>query len=135
MKTDLLPDLLPPSITRDEQCNLHLPDPLPVLPDRVQGGQVARVEVVFGGAEQTPFLQIIPGIAGIDGNELEHAGVAVAINHAARAAIANEFRFVKFVNVAHRRFPEMATVQVQVPIQVEILVSAEAPELFRLAPQ
>ena len=53
-------------------------------------------------------------VAGADGDELQHAGIAVAVNHAARAAVANEFEVVPVPDLAHRRLSEMAAIQIQI---------------------
>src|SRR5208283_3887981 len=108
---------------------LNPADPLPVFPDGFQGGQVARVEDVLRGGDELAPLEIVPGVAGADSDKLQDAGVAVAVNHAARAAVANELRLVEVIDVAHWGFPEVAAVEVEVPVKVEILVAAQAAEL------
>src|SRR6185312_10287859 len=105
-------------------------DPLAVFPDGFDGGQIAAVEDVFGGSGEVAFFQVVEGVAGADGDVLQDARVAVAIDHATRAAVADEFRLVELVDVAHRLFPEVTTVEVEVPIEVKIFVAAEAAELF-----
>src|SRR5262249_54952747 len=55
--------------------------------------------------------------------------------HTASTAIADQFGLVKLVNAAHWLFPKMAAVQIEIPIQIEIFVPAEATKFFRLAPQ
>src|ERR1051325_9844045 len=67
-------------------------DPLPVFPNRFERSQIARVKDVLGGGEEMAALRGLPRVAGVDGHALEHARVAVAVNHAARAAVADEFR-------------------------------------------
>src|SRR6266545_3004552 len=114
---------------------LNLPDPFAVFPNRLQRRQIAPVEKVPGGGAPSSFAQIVPGIAGTDGNKLEHARVAVAVNHATSAAVANPFCFIPLVHVAHRRLPKMAAVKVQVPIQVKIFVPAQATEFLRFLAQ
>ena len=64
-----------------------------------------------------------------------HARVAVTIDHAPRAAIPDELGIVKVVDVAHRSLPEMAAIQIQVPVEIKIFVPAQAAEFFRLLPQ
>src|SRR6266566_9628427 len=110
-------------------------NPLAVFPNRLQRGQIAAVENVAGGGSPLSLPQIIPGIAGVDGNELEHARIAVAIDSAAGAAVANQFRFVPFIHVADGCLPKVTAVKVQVPVEVEILVAAEAAELLRFLAQ
>lgn len=111
-------------------CSSHSADPLAVFPDRLDGGQVAGIENIFGRARQVALFQVVPGVTGADGHELQHARVAIAINHATRTAIPDEFGIVPVPHLAHRLFPEMTPEQVQVPIQVEILVPAQAAEFF-----
>src|SRR5262249_27476242 len=72
---------------------------------------------------------------GADGDKLQDAWVAVAIDHAPCAAVTNELRFIEFVDVAHRPFPEVTTVKIEVPIEVEVFVAAKAPELFAVLAQ
>ena len=93
--------------------------------------RLRRIEDIFGGGSKLALFQVVPGVAGADGDELQHARVAIAIDHATGAAVADQFRFVEFVDVAHRRFPEVAAIEIQVPIEIEIFVPAEAAELFR----
>src|SRR5581483_2336558 len=66
---------------------------------------------------------------------LQDARVAIAVDHAAGAAVADEFRLVEFVDVAHGGFPKVAAVEVQVPIEVKILVPAQAAEFLGLLAQ
>jgi hypothetical protein len=47
----------------------------------------------------------VPGITNDDRCKLEHSGVAVAVNHAARAAVANEFRLVELIDVGRFSTP------------------------------
>src|SRR6185437_388025 len=115
--------------------NSNAADPFAVFPDGFDGGEVAAVEDVLGGGAEFAFFQIVEGVAGVDGHVLQDARVAVAINHATGAAVADEFRLVELVDVAHRFFPEVAAVEVQIPIEVKIFVAAEAAELFPFAPQ
>ena len=109
---------------------LHPADPIAIFPNGFDGGEIAGVEDVFGGGEQFPFFEIVPGVAGANGDELEDTGVAVAVYHAAGATIANELGGVKFVDVAHRGLPEMATVEIEVPVEVKVFVATEAAEFF-----
>src|SRR4051812_27888393 len=44
----------------------HLTDPLPVLPNRLQRSEVARVKDIPGGCQHFPPFEIVPGIAGAD---------------------------------------------------------------------
>src|SRR5580698_5797746 len=93
-------------------CVSNSANPFAVFPHGLERGEVAGIENIFGGVDEVAALQIIPGVAGADGDELENAGVAVAINHAAGAAVADELGPVELIDVAHRGFPEMATVEV-----------------------
>src|SRR6185503_13234087 len=113
----------------------HLPNPLPVLPHCLERYEIARVKNVPRRRPEAAPFQIVPRVAGADGHELEHTGVAVAVNHAAGAAVADELRVVPVVHVAHRRLPVMAAVEVEVRGEVEILVSAEATKLFLFTAQ
>src|SRR6266508_3432899 len=76
---------------------------------------------------------MIEGIARADGHKLEHAGIPVAIDHAPGAAIANELGLIPFIHVAHGSLPEVAAVQIQVPIEIKIFVSTETAEFLLLA--
>src|SRR2546423_9948031 len=112
-----------------------LSNPLSVFPHRLEGSQVPPVKDIFCGGDDFSFFEILPGIAGADGHKLQHARIAVTIDHTASAAVTNQLRRIEFVDVAHRRLPEMAAIQVEVPIEVEILVTAQAPEILRLLAQ
>src|SRR5262245_26773510 len=101
------------------------PDPLSILPDRSEGGEIAGVKDVSDGGAEPTVLQVIPGIAGANRHELQDARVSIAINHATGAAVANEFRGVELVDIAHRRFPEMAAVKIKVPVEIKIFVTAQ----------
>src|SRR5689334_8991293 len=68
---------------------LNLPNPIAIFPHSFDGGEITRIEDIFGGGEQFALFEIVPRVAGADGDELQHARIAVAINHAAGAAIAN----------------------------------------------
>ena len=113
----------------------HAADPLAVVPDGFERGQVAAVEDVSGGGDELALLEVVLGVAGADGHELHHAGIAIAVNHAAGAAVADEFGIVELVDVAHGRFPGVAAVEVEVPVEVKIFVAAEAAEFLRLPAQ
>ena len=78
-------------------------------------------------------MEVVPGVAEVDGDELEDAGVAVAIDHAAGAAVANEFIGAEIVDAADGLLPEMAAVKLEVPIEVEVFMAAEAAEFLGLA--
>src|SRR6185369_13075307 len=113
----------------------HAANPLTVFPNCFHGSPITAVENVAASGPQSPLLRIIPGVAGADGDELEHARIAVAVDHAAGAAVANQLRFIPFIYVAHGGLPKVAAVKVQVPIEVEILVAAEAAEFLRFLAQ
>ncbi len=66
---------------------------------------------------------------------MQHAGVAVAVYHAARAAVADELGIVPVIDLAHGRFPEVTAVKVQMPVEIKVFVPAEAAEFFLLAAQ
>src|SRR5712672_1217513 len=88
--------------------NLHPADPPPIFPHVFERSQIAPVENVFRRRAQLALFEIVPSVAGADGHELQHARIAIAVDHAAGATVANQLRLVELVNVAHRRFPEMA---------------------------
>src|SRR5688500_14271872 len=83
---------------------------------------------------QVPFAQGVPGIAGVDGDMLEDAGITVAVDHATLAPVTNLLRRVPIVNAAHWLLPKMAAVKVQVPIEIKIFVAAKAGETLLLTP-
>ena len=87
---------------------------------------------MFGGLNETAAFEVLPGIAGADGDELQDAGVTIAIDHAAGASVADQFTLIEFVNIAHGSFPEVTTIQIQIPIQIKIFVPAQAAEFFGL---
>ena len=115
--------------------NLNAANPLAVFPNGFDGGQVARIKNVLRRASQITFFQIVPRVACVYGDELQHAGVAVTINHAACAAVADEFGIVPLPDLAHGFLPKMAAVQIEVPIEVKIFVAAETAEFFLFAAQ
>jgi len=45
----------------------------------------------FAAESSFALFQIVEGVAGADGGELQHARVAVTVNHAAGAAVAMSF--------------------------------------------
>src|SRR5438552_9579987 len=101
----------------------HFANPSAVVPNRLQRGQIAAVEKVPGGGPPSPLPQIVPGVAGADGDKLEHARIAVAVDHATGAPVANLFRVVPFIHIADGRLPKVTAVKVQVPVEVEIFVA------------
>src|SRR6516225_1135431 len=66
---------------------------------------------------------------------LHHRIVAVAINHASRAAIAYPLSSVEVSDIAEWPIPIVTAPQLQVPIQIEALPPRQASEPFRLATQ
>ena len=110
-------------------------DPLAVLPHRLERGQVARVKNIFGGGDEVALFQVVERIAGADGDELQHARISVAVNHALGAAVADELGIVPVPDLAHRLVPRMAAVEVEIPVEVKIFVAAEAAEFFLFAAQ
>ena len=93
--------------------------PFPVFPDSAEGGDVLRVEDISGG--EFSAFEVLPGVAGIDGDMLHNARVPIAIDHALPATIANELALVEIVNLADRLVPGLAAVEVEVPSQVKYL--------------
>src|SRR5262249_61046206 len=69
------------------------------------------------------------------GDVLHRRGVAVAIDHAARATVANELAVVKVIDRAQRPFTEMAAAEVKVPIEIEVAKAAETRKILRLVAQ
>src|SRR6185503_16531497 len=74
-------------------------------------------------------------VAGADRDELQNARIAIAIDHATRATVADKFRGIELVNAAHRLFPKVTAIQVQIPVEVKIFVPAKTAELLALAAQ
>src|SRR3954468_9421168 len=72
------------------------------------------------------------GVARADGHELQDARIAIAVNHATGATVANELGLVEVVDAAHGRFPEMAAIKIEVPIKVKVFVPAQATEFLGL---
>src|SRR5258708_4776864 len=98
----------PLSRAGNEAIGLDAADPFPVFPDGFERSEIAAIQKVLGGGDEFSSPGVVPGIAGTDGDKLQHAGIAIAIDHTPRAAIPNQLRAVEFINVAHRLFPEMA---------------------------
>ena len=111
---------------------LNFANPLAVVPHGFERGEISGVENVFRGGENFALFQIVVGIARADGHELQHARIAVTIDHALRATVADDLRLVEIVDVAHGRFPRVTAVEIQIPIEIKIFVPAEAAEFFRL---
>src|SRR5580704_9100423 len=95
---------------------LHFANPFPVLPNRPQGNNVAPIQDVLRGRDYLSFFNVLAGVAEADGRELEDARIAIAVDHTARAAVADELVGAELVNAAHRLVPGVATVEVEVPI-------------------
>ena len=60
-----------------------------IFPNGAERHQVARITNAPGGTDKITPLQVLPGIAGVDSDELHHTRVSITIDHAPRAAIAN----------------------------------------------
>jgi len=73
----------------------------------------------------------VEDIAQVERDELQDGGVAVAIDHAEGAMVADQFGGVELIDFAHGRVPVVAAVEVEIPIEVEIFQSAQAGEDFR----
>jgi len=58
---------------------------------------------MFRGGEPMAAFRGLPGVTRVDGHALEHAGITIAVNHATRAAVADQFRLVELVEIAHGR--------------------------------
>src|SRR5437867_2402041 len=71
---------------------LHFADPLPVFPNRFKRREVAAVKDVSRRTAKPALLQIVPGVARADGDKLQHARIAIAIDHTARATVADQLR-------------------------------------------
>lgn len=110
-----------------------LADPLAIIPNGFQRHEVTGVEHILSGFNKVALLEILVGIAGVDRDMLQDAGIAVAIDHATRAAVADDLGLVELIDAAHWGFPEMAPVEVEVPVEVEILMAPEASEFFGFA--
>src|SRR2546422_3455923 len=111
---------------------LDPPDPLSVFPHGSERGEIARVEQALDGGKKTALPEIVPGITGADRHKLEHARIPITVDHASRAPIADQLRRIELVNVAHGCLPIVTPVEVQIPVQVEIFVAAQAAESLRL---
>src|SRR5512134_1677962 len=51
----------------------YLPDPFPILPHGFQRREVASIEDMFCRLEHVAPFERVPGVAGADGDELQHA--------------------------------------------------------------
>jgi hypothetical protein len=74
-------------------------------------------------------------VADGDADMLHDAVVAVAVDHARRAAVTQALRAVELRDLAERPVPVVASVKVQVPAQVEELPSRETIEVLGFAAQ
>src|ERR1700722_4914745 len=110
------------------RADSNFADPFAVVPYGLERGEIAAVENIFGGGNHFAALEVLISVAGADGDELHHARITVAINHATRAAVTDEFGLVELVDVAHGGFPGVTAVEVQVPIEIKIFVAAQATE-------
>src|SRR5215470_2694636 len=88
-----------------------------------------------GGAGEVAGAQRLHHIVDRNGNVLHRRGVAIAIDHAARATVANELRIIEFVDRAQRPFPEMAAPELKLPIEIEVAEAAETRKILRLVAQ
>lgn len=70
--------------------DLNLADPLAVLPNRFQRGEISPVENILCCSYKLSAFGIVPGVTGADRHELQDAGIAVTVNHAAGAAVPDE---------------------------------------------
>src|SRR5215471_10699884 len=64
---------------------------------------------------------------------LHDAGISVAVDHAFGAAIAHPLRAVEILDVAHGAVPVVASPQIEMPVEIEILEAAEAGKALFLA--
>ena len=104
-----------------------LSDPFSVIPDSFKGSQIAAVKYVASGGSEAAALDVVPGVAGVDGHGLEDAGIAVAIDHALGATVADELGYVEVVNAAHGLVPGVAAIEIQIPIEVCLLYTSPSP--------
>src|SRR5258706_10269305 len=79
-------------------ASLDLSDPFSIRPHGLEGGEVARIENVFGGGPESAAFDVVPRVAGADGHKLKYARIAVAIDHAPRAPVPDELRRVELVD-------------------------------------
>ena len=103
-------------------------DPLSVFPNGFGRDPIAGVAEVPESLEQPAFFQAAARVAHANGDVLKDAGITITIDHASGATVADQLGFVEVVDGAHGGFPVMASVKVQVPIQIEILVTSETAE-------
>ena len=87
-----------PGMRKQNRHESNAADPLAILPNSLEGGQVARIKNILRSFAQFAFFQIIIRIARADRDELEHAWVAVTINHAPGAAVPDQLRLVELIN-------------------------------------
>ena len=118
-----------------QTIELHFTNPFAIFPNGFQRREIPSVKEIFRGGNHFALFQIVVGVAGANSNKLENARVTITIDHAFGAAVADYFCLVEFVDVAHGRFPCVATVKIQIPIEIKIFVPAEATEFLRLFAQ
>src|SRR5438552_4435059 len=106
----------------DQSSNLA--DPFPVFPDSFERSQIAGIENIPCGRAEPAFLEVVVSIACADRDKLQDARITIAVNHAASTAVADQFGLIELVNVAHRAFPKVTAVEIQIPIEVEVFVAA-----------
>lgn len=87
------------------------------------------------GAPEIPAHGCAQAIAHCNTDMLHYRIVAIAINHASGASVADALSSVEIPDIAERLIPVVAAPQLKIPIQVEKLPPAEALEAFRFAAQ
>ena len=68
-------------------------------------------------------------------NMLHHAVIAIAVDHAGGAAVPDALGAIEIEYMAQRPLPVVASVKIEVPIEVEKLPSGDADKLLRLGAQ
>src|SRR5687767_9304104 len=109
--------------------------PFSLIPHGFQRGEVSSIKYIFCGRQPAALLRVIVGMTGADGHKLHNTRVSITIDHALRTTIPDQLGGIKVVNIAHGFIPGMASIQIKIPVEIEIFMSTQAAKLFLLLPQ
>ena len=96
---------------------------------------VAAIRPMVPGLPKVAARGRLHAVADGEADMLHDRIVAVAIDHAGSAAVAHALSSVEVSDVAERPVPVVATLELEVPIQIKGLPPRETPERLRLATQ
>src|SRR5437867_3697522 len=70
-------------------------NPPAILPNGFDGGEIAAIQDAFGRTPDVAFFQVMVSVAGANRHKLKDTRVAITVNHATRAAVANNPGLIK----------------------------------------